>query len=210
MRTTRRDFIKNFSITLASLVLTRCSIFRSKTENARDQIRDCWARLDWLAEETRNVEENTKQASDAYNELIYSHQAALDTLISSGEIDSAVGGEMQRAFREAARYVKSSNEVVVMCYEAAPDLPPSHLWSNTVREDLIRQTELLESYSGEFESTTLQKALDAIARDISFLQRDGESDLSEALYQEYQTSDMYVSPEALRAAELLVEIILGE
>jgi hypothetical protein len=78
-----------------------------------------------------------------------------------------------------------------------------------IREDLVRQAGIPQSYSGETESNTVRRAMDDITRDIVWFLQDADSDLREELHTKYQPSDGILCPETLPTAQLLVDIILG-
>lgn len=214
MKTSRRDFMKSFGIALVSLAMTRCSILSSSTDTAKDQLRNCWLRLDWLAQQVREAALVSGQESQARNSLIDEHQTALDTMVASGELDASVAREMQRAFEEATIHVKNINTVVVMCYEVADpnflDTRPEDNSLETVRADLIRRAEALQEINLDLNPAAVQRAEQAIARDITFLKLVLHSSAKEGLFSQYQSYDMDINPKALEAAQLLVDIILGD
>ena len=51
---TRRDFVKSVGIAIASLVMARCIPFGGD-DSSRSRLRNCWLRLDWLAQRTREI-----------------------------------------------------------------------------------------------------------------------------------------------------------
>jgi hypothetical protein len=101
MKTSRRDFIKNFGISLATLIITHCAPFHSETDtheanpipsntpettslSPEERIRECWLNLDLLAKKAR---EDGEHAGEVWGELVNEHQAALFIMINSGDLD---------------------------------------------------------------------------------------------------------------------------
>ena len=90
MCSTRRDFIKSVGIAIASLVMTRCIPFGGD-DSPRGRLRNCWLRLDWLAQQARGDYERGDRARE---ELAATHRAALDDLIAADELDADVADEL--------------------------------------------------------------------------------------------------------------------
>jgi hypothetical protein len=177
-------------------------------------LRNCWSSLDWLAEETRKAGPESNQARNAWNTLVENHQAALDIMIASGQFDTLVAREMQRAFEEAATHIKNTNKAVVTCYEISDvdvlSTQPANNSIDVVRNNLVRQAELLQEFSVDITSTTIERAQEAIALDITFLEIALRSSSREELFKEYQAGGMDINPKALETAQLLVDIILDD
>ena len=137
MSPTRRQFIKQFGVTLASLIAARCAPAptptatptptpippESSTAPLRDQLRGYWLQLDWVAQQT---EENYGQI-DTRDALIVEHRATLDQLAAAGELDAGVADQVQIAFAAAiysawfAGYRRFS-----ICYTPTPSPPPDY------------------------------------------------------------------------------------
>jgi len=212
MRTSRRDFMKSIAITLASLAMTRCNPLQITTSSPKDRVRDCWLRLDWLAEQTRNAGLMRGEKSEVQKQLLLEHEQALSEWVNTGELDRAVSYAMQNAFKEATIYVQNLSAVTVTCYEAMSaevlDQMRAEQRVESVQADLIRQAELLQSYTGSIDSDTLAVAQQAIARDITFLSAELRNDQLKELYQQYESGELEVHPINLEAARLLAEILL--
>jgi hypothetical protein len=223
MTPTRRDFVKNVGIAIGSLVMARCIRLGDggdstvgECNSPRDCLRQCWLRLDWLAEDIRDWD-NYERGERARDGLLTDHRAALDDLVSGGELDAAVADYVQAAYLEAVRHVWRANSGVT-CYTAVlPDYTPG-----TARR-LIEQAELLAEMaeSGDLEADAVARAQAAIGREVAFLSL--SYDETQALYDElrevagdtydfppFEELDLYIPPEASEAARFLVELLLGE
>jgi hypothetical protein len=207
MRSTRRDFIKSVGIAIASLVMVRCIPFGGKDDSPRH----CWLRLDWLAQQAKRDYERGDKARE---KLAADHRAALDDLITAGEMDADVADELNTAFGAAINHVLLSNAPLT-CYEALiVDYTPAS------SDQLAQQAGLLAEMakSGDLEPDTVAKAQAAIERDIAFLNlSDAET---QALYDELIAAaggtydfpsldelDLVISPETAEAARFLVELL---
>jgi hypothetical protein len=211
MRSTRRDFIKSVGIAIASLVMVRCIPFGSKDDSPRARLRNCWLRLDWLAQQTQKDFERGDQALDG---LVADHRAVLNDLVTAGELDAAVADQMQVAFTEAAFHVWRSNAPIT-CYEAVMvDYTPASSGQLAQQAGLL--AEMAES--GDLDPATVAQAQAAIERDITFLKLSSEE--TQALYDELREAagdtndfpsfdelDLEISPETAEAARFLVELL---
>ena len=214
MRSTRRDFIKSVGIAIASLVMVRCIPFGDKDNSPRGHLRNCWLRLDWLAQQAKGDYERGDQARE---ELAADHRAALDDLVAAGEMDADVANELDTAFGAAINHVLLSNAPIT-CYEPVlVDYTPGS------SDQLAQQAALLAEIarSGDLDPATMAQAQAAIERDIAFLNlSDAET---QALYDELIAAagdtydfpsldelDLEVTPGAAETARFLVELLLGK
>jgi len=224
----RRDFIKRFGVTLGSLIvsgsLPGCG--PRKKEGASDaedgtkttprapqweELRQCWVNLKTLNEE---IDEVTKQNKDlratdcgAYIALkdaipkkrAARHEMLLETLVTTGELDRRVADHMQTAFEEAIYHIVRSG---MLCYIAIP-------FEHGVRQDLLRQSDVLSEISGDVDPATVAKAQAAIAQDAAFFEifRTNPIDCA-SLEKGYKDRALKASPEALEAARLLTQLFL--
>jgi hypothetical protein len=212
MRSTRRDFIKSVGIAIASLVMVRCTPLGGEDDSPRGLLRNCWLRLDWLAQRTQ---EDFERGSRALDGLVTDHRAALNDLITAGELDAAVANQMQVAFTEAAHHVWRSNAPIT-CYEAMMvDYTPASSGQLAQQADLLAEM----AKSGDLDPDTLAQSQAAIERDIAFLNLSQAE--TQALYDELIAAagdthnfpsldelDLDVSPEAAEGACFLVELLL--
>jgi hypothetical protein len=217
MSTSRRDFLKSFAIALASVAVTRCSTSKIPPvgeKTPQDKVRDCWRRLDGLAEQTREAGLMRDEESELLNQLLNDHKFALYELANAGEFDFLVSSEMQRAFEEAATYIKVKNSVWVSCYEVSDPSVLDDMQAEqnieTVQANLLRQAELLQTYSGGISAATIAQAEQSIARDLTFLKAKYRVSELEELFHQYTSEDMDINPATLKAAQELVEILLSD
>jgi hypothetical protein len=217
MSGSRREFIKGVGVALAALATVRCRPLSSRQgtlrNHARDRLRDCWMRLDWLAEETQNAK-MSDQGEEARDQLVQDHQSALNELIAKGELEGGVAIQVQTAFDAAVYHVWRSNAPMT-CYEAVMvDYKPIS------SSQLVKQARWLAQTS-DLDPDTLTMAQAAISRDVAFLNLSGDE--IQVLYERlrkmsgdsydfppYEELELEVSPEAMAAAQFLVELLLAE
>jgi hypothetical protein len=211
MRSTRRDFIKSVGIAIASLVMARCIPFGGKSDSLRGRLRNCWLRLDWLAQQAKG---NYERGDQAREKLAADHRAALDELVAAGELGVAVADQVQVAFTEAAHHVWRSNAPIT-CYEAVMmDYTPASSGQLAQQAGLLAEM----AKSGDFDPATVAQAQAAIERDIAFLNLSDAG--TQALYEELIEAagdtydfpsldelDLDIPPEAAEAARFLVELL---
>ena len=72
MASTRREFIKNVGIAIASLATARCVCpigmnlsTKDKCDSPRECLRQCWMRFDWLAQEAQDEEQDIHRLDEA-------------------------------------------------------------------------------------------------------------------------------------------------
>ncbi|MBN1579117.1 MAG: hypothetical protein JXA89_00330, partial [Anaerolineae bacterium] len=209
----RREFIKGVGIAFAALMTSRCRLLAGQPVTPRDRVRDCWQRLDWLAEETQNAR-RTEQGEEARDRLAQDHQAALNELVISGDLAGDVADQVQTAFDAAVYHVWRSNAPIT-CYE-----PVLIDYKPTSSSQLANQARLLAQSDG-LDPDTIALAQAAIARDVAFLNLSG--DQVQALYDRllkgagdsydfpsFEELELDVSSEALEAAQFLVDLLLVE
>ncbi len=255
MSPTRREFIQSLGVTLASLVLTRCGPTPSPDELALcyvpvdppplltptvgeeaqrlQRVRDCWLRLDWLAEQSRK---GMEEANQAVEELTTEHRAALDELVSSSEMSEDVAHHVQLAFLAAVDHVVPLY-LRVMCYEAVvvePDATPTPTpqvdqaarqlvtdYAAGSGRRLTQQAELLTEMAGTsgIDPATVERAQSAIQRDMTLLSSTDHQDLIARLveatrgtydFPPVEELEMDIPPEVAEAARFLVELLLEE
>jgi hypothetical protein len=200
-------------IAVASLVMARCVPFGGD-DSSHDRLRNCWLRLDWLAQQAKGDYERGEKARD---ELAADHRAALDDLVAAGKIGAGVADELNTAFGAAINHILLSNAPIT-CYEPVlVDYTPAS------SDRLAQQADLLAEMAegGDLDPITVAQAQATIERDIAFLNlSDAET---QALYDELIEAaggirdfpsldelDLEVTPEAGEAARLLVELLLKE
>jgi hypothetical protein len=212
MQTTRRDFMKTLGISFASLALARCIPSKSSSSSPIARIRDCWLRLEKVAEETQK---DFEQAEQMNQDLLGDHRSALDDLVAAGEISAAAAEQVQIAFQEATYHIWRSNAPIT-CYE-----PVLVDYTPTSSEQLTQQVTLLTELAehGDIDEKTIAQAQTALERDIAFLSLSNEE--TQSLYDKliaaagdtynfpsFDNLDMEITPEAMEAARFLVELLL--
>jgi hypothetical protein len=221
MEPNRREFMQGVGVMLAGLLATRCAPIvvttptpasPTATPTAWDRLRKPWHDLDRLAQ----VASDSEQGGQTELQLINDHRAALDNLVSEGELTPPVADEMQAAFTGAAYHVWRDNALIT-CYEPAPG--PDY--DRESSSDLVRQADLLAEMAGKsaIDPATVAQAQAAIQRDVVYLAMTGEEQhaLRERLWQAAGETwdlpalaelDLDVPPESAEAAKVLVELLL--
>jgi hypothetical protein len=207
--TTRREFIRQISILLASLTATHCTPIRQPGNSAHARLRECWLGLDRLEE---RAQKNYQRGQEMSDRLQAGHRAALDELVEAGELDAVQAEHVQLIYDEALYHIERS---LATCYEAIP--MPDYL--PAARGQMMRQTDLLVEMAekGDLDPQTVAQAQAALERDVAFL------NLSEAdrqafydtlsggtPYPRYEELDLDIPSPAAKAAEFLVQVLLQE
>jgi hypothetical protein len=217
----RREFIKGVGMGIASLMMARCIPFGGRGDSAdgecgsaRDCLRQCWLRLDWLAQQIR---EDYERGDQAQNELLAEHRAGLDDLVAACGLDAAVADYVQAAYSEAVGHVWRANGGITCYTVVSPDYTPGSA------RRLMQQAEVLAEMagSGDLDSGAVAQTQAAIEREIAFLSL--SYDETQALYDELRKAggdtndfppfaelDLEIAPEAAAAAHFLVELLLEE
>ncbi len=223
MKATRREFMQALGVTLASLLLSRCRPAcyvpavtppSGGTGDLWDDLRAPWEDLDLLARDAKDVE----KGQQTLDRLIAGHRSALDALVESGELDSAIADDLQTAFEAAARHVWRANAPIT-CY--TPALYPEYGVQGA--SDLARQAEILAEMAaqGDLNPETVAQAQASIERDIAFLTMPAEEQqaLINAVVEaagegmDWPTLaelDLEIPPESVEAARILVQLLLEE
>ncbi len=217
MRINRRNFIQGLGVAVASLLLSRCGLRPTGTStSARGRLRDCWLRLDWLAQETRD-HFDSKQEDGPLNQLTAEHDAALNELVQAGEVGEAVAAELRAAFGAAAYHVWRSNAPMT-CYE-----PMMIDFAPTSAGQLVQQAAALEEMAakGQLDPATVAQAQAVVEHDMAFVSL--SADEQQALYAQvlqqagnqytnlppFEEVELEVTPEMVEAARYLVNLLAG-
>ncbi len=187
MTPTRRQFIEQFGIALASLVVARCAPVLTPTsmlsESAniphRERLQSCWLRLDWLEKQTRQDPDTGWQI---HNELVVEHRTALDDLVAMNELDATVADQVQISFAAAVDQVYYwANPVILTCYTAPPENytpepgkavgPILESYVRTSINQLVQQLSLLDEVTenSDLDPDTVTQIQTTLERDIAFL-----------------------------------------
>jgi hypothetical protein len=230
MNLSRRDFLKLFGISVASLMLTRCKVSLTPTptcyaplpptpvtpaaSTVRERLRQCWFRFDDVARQTIETfdTENTLGT-----QLSADHRAALDELVARGEITASVADLVQEAYDAALYHVWRSNAPIT-CYE-----PARVEYKPASAQSLINQSEALEQIAaqGTIDTATLATARAALEHDMAFyaLTEQEVQALYERLYQEhkedfdfpeFEALPLDLTPDARAAALFILDLLTGK
>jgi hypothetical protein len=210
----RRDFIKRVGIAFASLLAVRCVLPGRQDSSPRGRLRGCWLRLDGLAKAAANVD-GYERGQRERDRLVADHRDALDELVSGGELAQDVSDQVQTAFTAAAYHVWRANAPIT-CYEAVMvDYTPAS--SGQLEQQAAALVEMADD--GDLDPDVVARARAAIERDVAFLNLPS-AELA-ALYDEivsrvesdgvppFEQIDLEITPEAARAAQFLVELLLA-
>jgi hypothetical protein len=197
-------------------------------------VRDCWLRLDWLAE---RAQAGAEEASLAKQELTAKHRTAVNDLVTSGEMSEGVAACIKRVYAAAVDHVVQSsvsertlNELVdVEEYETPPPTPQVDEMARRIVMDsasgtggrLVQQADLLSEMAGtsDIDPETVDLAQSAIQRDMMLLsvadRRYIVTQLVEAAGGTYdfppiEELEVEIPPEVAEAARFLVELLLEE
>ncbi len=230
---TRRTFIRQVGIALASVAMSRCKppvvtcYVPAETtaiptrvgwdDTARGRLRRCWQSFDWLEQETKDSwdAEQADPGEDALAKLTADHRAALDELVAAGELEAAVADEVQAAFNGAAHHVWRANAPIT-CYE-----PVLVEYTPTSAAQLVSQSAALAelAQAGDLDPETVARVQATIERDVAFLSLSSadEQALYEALiaaagdsyaFPTFDELELDIPPEATVAARFLVNLLL--
>lgn len=212
MRCSRREFLEGLGITLASVVLSQCK--RPAQKDGWDRVRDAWYGLDQLAQDAKDPERGQK----TLERLIAEHLAALDGLVQAGQVGAGQADDIHVAFQAAAQHVWRANAPIT-CYIPAP-YPEYRIMGAS---DLAQQADILADMGARsaIDPATVALAQASIQRDMAvlLLTDEDEKALIETLRQTIgeggpfptlEELQLSISPDAVAAAALLVDILLGK
>lgn len=212
MKYSRREFLEGMGILLASLVLSGCKPPTKRDDWSR--VRDAWYGLKQLAADAKDMERGQKTR----DRLVADHLAALDSLVQAGKVSPTQADDIHVAFQAAAQHVWRANAPIT-CYVPAP-YPQYRIMGAS---DLAQQADILAEMAARsaIDPATVAQAQASIQRDMAvlLLTEDDEQALIAALRQTHGDSGPFpsleelhltVSPEAVAAASLLVDILLGK
>lgn len=163
----------------------------------RERLRACWFGLDALAQQAADLE----KGEWACQSLVAEHRAALDDLMSAGELTERVAGQVQTAFEETAYHVWRNNAPIT-CYIALPV-------AYEPRDDLVQRAKVLSGLEG-VDQTAVDQAREAMERDIAFfaLLKSGQPEAVN-LAEQWASGEIEVGEEAIAAAQFLTDLLLG-
>jgi hypothetical protein len=235
MSLSRRDFMKLFGVTVASLLLTRCRGFITDpptptcyaplppptitpsitSSTIRERLRNCWLRFGELSQKTKTGENPDNALGQ---QMLADHRAALDELVASGEISASVADLVQESYEAALYHVWRSNAPIT-CYEPMMvDYAPSSA------DILVKQSEVLGQIAGQgtIDPVILAGAQAALEHDMAFY------DLSDAEVQtlydrlikesqegsqpipSFEALQLELTPDARDAARFILDLLTGK
>lgn len=225
MDTERRRVLRKLGIALAALAAGGCcgpaALGGEGTEGLGgdatpapppptgwDAVRASWRDLPTLQEAAEDFEEGEKTLAT----LTERHRAALDALVTSGDLRKPVAADMQVAFAEAAHHVWRSY-APISCYEPTP----WPVYDQDAKHNLATQAEALAKIAGasEVDAATVDLARQAIERDIAFLTLSSGDQMAMQRAQSqtwaaFADLELEVDEEAREAAHILTEVLLGQ
>jgi hypothetical protein len=172
----RRQFMRRVGVVLISSASAGLLIEVATPRSIRwHRVRRCWLQLDrWMAGPSssstslaRHIPRVLHETSEwsASTRLVAQHRRDLDALVRGGGLDEDVARELQAAFDGAATHFQRSR-YAPGCYVAP--------WSGSVGallgEDLLRQREQLDALDPATAPATVERAREAIERDLAVLQ----------------------------------------
>jgi len=228
MSISRRDFMKLVGISFSSLLLTNCTIpigvscyaplIPTPTPNdPKSRLRRYWLSFGELA--ARTQEESSKGSTEnTFGQELYSgHRAALDALVSTGELTAEMADLVQEAYGAALNHVWRSNALIT-CYE-----PMRVDYAPTSAQILVQQADALNQLAakGSIDPQTLENARLAIEHDLAFYELTNEE--VNALYEHLLTEldeqgkslpdfsgvELEISPEAKAATQFIINLLLA-
>lgn len=218
MQQNRREFMQTLGVALGAAVLSGCTSIKFPWSGGNkddwDRLRDAWAGLEQLSQDAPDMEKGEKTR----NKLIADHLAALDGLVTSGQLEAVTADDIHVAFQAAAQHVWRAHAPIT-CYKPAP-YPQYRVMSAS---DLAEQSEILAEMAerSHIDTATVAQAQASIERDLAYLalSSDDEQALIATLQQSpegiwahesLESLNLRVPPEAAAAARVLIDALLGK
>ncbi len=233
MSISRRDFIKLFGVSVASLLVTRCKPIAltpptptcyaplpptPEALTPRDRLRKCWLSFSELAQRTQDAATEGNSEDDFGQQLNSDHRTALDELVVSGELTAPVADLVHEAYAAAVYHVWRSHAPIT-CYEPMfVDYAP--VSANT----LVQQSGILNDLATQstIDPETLAKAQAAIEHDMAFYALSQED--VQTLYEQVITTSqeqgqpvpsfeelqLEISSDAKAAAQFIIDLLTGK
>ena len=227
MSMSRRDFMKFVGVSFSSLLLTNCRVPLPVTcyaplppsqvpNTPKARLRKYWLSFGELATKTQEESAKSSTENTFSQELFAGHRAALDELVSTGELTSAVADLVQEAYGAALDHVWRSNAIIT-CYE-----PRVVDYAPTSAGILVQQSDVLNQLAsqGNIDPQTLENARIALEHDMAFysLSDDEVYTLYNRLATEWQAQgksipafsdlELEIPPEAKAAAQFIIDLLV--
>ena len=223
MNISRRDFMKLFGVSVASLLLTHCNFPigatcyaplppPTVTPGPRGKLRCLWLRFNELAQASIS---DSEKGNSLLQQLISEHRTALDELVASGELTAPVADLVQEAYAAAVYHVWRSSAPITCYIMVSPTYAPESAGV------LLQQSEVLSQVAdqGNIDPDTLAKAQTAIEHDLAFYAL-SDADV-QALYQRllldylnnnqpippFDEIPLDLTPDAKAAAQFIVDLL---
>jgi hypothetical protein len=226
MNISRRDFMKVFGASVASLLMTGCRIPfgatcyapmppPTDTVTTRGRLRALWLRFNELAQDTSA---DYAKAETEMGEWTAQHRYLLDMLFASGALTAPVTDLVQEAYTAALYHVWRSNAPIT-CYE-----PMIVDYQPVSAQVLVQQSQALSEASsqGNVDPETLSKARAALEHDMAYyaLSEADVQALYDRLIAEWQNNNqpapgfdalpLELTPDAKAAAQFIVDLLAGK
>ncbi len=221
--------MKVVGVSISSLLLTNCRlplpascfapVAPSPTpDTPRGRLRRCWLSFGELAALTREASANNSTENVYGRELYSAHRAALDELVTAGEITPAVADLIHEAYGAALDHVYRSNNFLMTCYE-----PMVIDYGPTTAGNLVHQSEVLNQIAsqGSIEPKTIETARLALEHDMAFysMSEDEVTLLYQSILSEYRAQgqqmpsfeevELEISVDDKAAAQFIIDLLLG-
>jgi hypothetical protein len=229
MSMSRRDFMKFMGVSFSSLLLTNCRVPLAATcyaplppsqvpNTPKTRLRKYWLSFGELAAKTQEESAKSSTENTFGQELFAGHRAALDELVSTGDLTSVVADLVQEAYGAALEHVWRSNAIIT-CYEPRiVDFAPASAGI------LVQQSDVLNQLAGQgnIDPKTLENARLALEHDMAFysLTNDEVSTLYDRLATEWQAQgkpipafgdlELEIPPDAKAAAQFIIDLLVGK
>ncbi len=220
----RRDFMKMFGISVASLWLRSCrpplattcyapTPTPMPTTATRERLRHYWLRFGEVGQAAWNDSENKLG-----QELVANHRAALDELVASGEISGPVADLVHEAYCAGIYHAWRSSANMTCYLTMGPNYFPESAGV------LLQQAAVLNQIAegGTVQPATLEKAQAALEHDLAFYAL-SEAELKN-LYDElsresletgeslprFEELPLELTPEAEEATQFIIDLLTGQ
>jgi hypothetical protein len=220
MAPTRRQFIRQLGIMLASLIAAGCVPeptptftqpcvdFDTSHRAEWEKLRQLWLGLPERSDLPDPYNHQSQPGSSWFmaDRVLAEYRTVLEALVEAEEIDTGVAEQMEVAFWHAVYHLES---VQATCYMPGPPFVA------LVRDDLLDQRCSLLEASGDLDPETVEQVQSAIALDVAFFETMEGVDNPYAplngarrIERLWESGRLEASSEAAEAACILVDLLL--